>query len=210
MIKEIEEYIKPIQKANNHRFLSWQHCYEAFGKFDYNKDKDILSLHLAFYLASWGMYRGSSGLLWKDYRIHYPTIDILCKYQELRNNYNLEKINNLYNELKSYYDNIEYNNGKKSQIKNVSPTTTLISKIMLGTLGCSPAFDRYFLKGIGINTNSFPILIENVKKIIDSDEKIAEIEECQVLIKQKLNFDYPSMKIIDMFYWQKGYTTLNI
>ncbi|WP_181023629.1 hypothetical protein [Brevibacillus laterosporus] len=31
---------------------------------------DYLSLLLAFYLASWGMYRGSSFLLQKDYKVH--------------------------------------------------------------------------------------------------------------------------------------------
>lgn len=31
---------------------------------------DYLSLQLAFYLASWGMYRGSSFLLQKYYRVH--------------------------------------------------------------------------------------------------------------------------------------------
>lgn len=42
-----------------------------------------MSLQLAFYLASWGMYRGSSFLLQKDYRIHIPVVKEL-----LRNKYN--------------------------------------------------------------------------------------------------------------------------
>ena len=35
---------------------------------------DYLSLQLAFYLASWGMYRGSSFLIQKDYRVHIPVV----------------------------------------------------------------------------------------------------------------------------------------
>jgi hypothetical protein len=50
------------------RLRSWDHCYKFFqGGFE---DNELASLHLAFYLASWGMYRGSSFLLDKDYLVH--------------------------------------------------------------------------------------------------------------------------------------------
>ena len=34
---------------------------------------------LMFYLASWGMYRGSSFLLQKDYKIHIPVVEEVLK-----------------------------------------------------------------------------------------------------------------------------------
>jgi len=40
---------------------------------------DHLCLHLAFYLASWGMYRGSSKLLQKDYKVHATSVKELMK-----------------------------------------------------------------------------------------------------------------------------------
>ena len=40
---------------------------------------DYLSLHLAFYLASWGMYRGSSFLLQKDYKVLVPIVEEVLK-----------------------------------------------------------------------------------------------------------------------------------
>lgn len=40
---------------------------------------DYLSLQLAFYLASWGMYRGSSFLLQKDYKIYIPVVEEVLK-----------------------------------------------------------------------------------------------------------------------------------
>ena len=73
-LKEIDieatvfRYLMPLLEDSQHRFASWIHCYDAFG--DENLDNNQKALHLAFYLASWGMYRGSSGLLWKDYTIH--------------------------------------------------------------------------------------------------------------------------------------------
>ena len=58
------------------RFRSWEHNYKVFhdARKNDNPDYNYLSLHLSFYLASWGMYRGSSFLLQKDYRIHIPII----------------------------------------------------------------------------------------------------------------------------------------
>ena len=64
------------------RFNSWSHCYNAFD--DFNKSEDLLALHLGFYLASWGMYRGSTGLLQKDYQIHIEAVSIIKNYNDLR------------------------------------------------------------------------------------------------------------------------------
>ena len=46
----------------NHRYLSWEHCYLMFSNEiqQANPNIDLLSLHLGFYLASWGMMRASS------------------------------------------------------------------------------------------------------------------------------------------------------
>ena len=63
--------------APDTRYKSWEWCHQAFidKKDDISEENiEFLSLHLAFYLASWGMYRGSSFLLQKDYRIHIPII----------------------------------------------------------------------------------------------------------------------------------------
>lgn len=37
----------------------------------------MLALQLAFYLTSWGMYRGSSLLLQKDFTVHLPVVKAL-------------------------------------------------------------------------------------------------------------------------------------
>jgi hypothetical protein len=39
---------------------------------------------MAFYLASWGMYRGSSFLLWKDYLIHQEVVDNIIAKKHLQ------------------------------------------------------------------------------------------------------------------------------
>ena len=70
-----------LKSDSNHRYRFWDHCYSFFKKRESFTVGDIhLELfHLAFYLASWGMYRGSSFLLWKDYRIHIPAVQMLLR-----------------------------------------------------------------------------------------------------------------------------------
>ena len=96
----ISKYYDNIKKDKNHRLKSWEHCYCQFSvMFKNNKltntDIDYLSLHLAFYLASWGMYRGSSFILQKDYKVFYPIIELLFKN---RDKFNDSKIKYLLNQ----------------------------------------------------------------------------------------------------------------
>ena len=103
-----------LKQDENNRYQSWKHCYEAFG--DITKDNDYLALHLGFYLASWGMYRGSTGLLQKDYKIHIGAVKIVKEYhKDLRCSQNLEvSINNIYaiinlkEELFNHYNQYKY------------------------------------------------------------------------------------------------------
>lgn len=84
----IKEFYKELKADKNGRFRSWEYSYKAFynARREEKPNYDYLSLILSFYLASWGMYRGSSFLLQKDYRIHIPVIkeilkrkyDVLC------------------------------------------------------------------------------------------------------------------------------------
>jgi hypothetical protein len=206
MINTVLKYIQPAINDNNHRFKSWEHCYKAFSE---NNNPDTLALNLAFYLASWGMYRGSSGLLWKDYKIHIPAIEIIIKYNDLKaidwKNPNIVRVIELKECLKKYYGSIDYDNGKNHELKKVSATDTLISKIILGTIGCLPAFDRYF--NIGFKGSPSILINQVVLKELYSkiDIKLNDIAQCQTKIKQELNADYPVMKIMDLYYWQIGF-----
>ena len=83
-----KKFYDTIKADYNHRFASWEHCYEAFKNNKQNRNDetiDFLSLHLAWYLASWGMLRGGSFLLQKDYRVHFPVVKLLVskEYHEL-------------------------------------------------------------------------------------------------------------------------------
>src|SRR6266851_4448858 len=66
--------------AEHHRYRSWEHCYGYFHRTTAKAvaaDRDHAALQLGFYLASWGMYRGSSFLLQHAYTAHLGVIDQL-------------------------------------------------------------------------------------------------------------------------------------
>ena len=202
----IEKYLEPLKSDENHRFKSWEHCYKAFN--NEFESEDFLALHLAFYLASWGMYRGSGGLLWKDYKIHIGAVNIIKKYHNLRGVFTgdlpkIQEILNVFRELFQYYSKIEFKNGY-NESSYITPTDTLISKIILGTLGCLPAFDRYF--NIGAFSKEYSrINLKSLEKIwLKVEEKKSQIVLVQQWIFEEYQVWYPPMKIIDMYYWQKG------
>ncbi len=187
----------------NHRYLSWEHCHHEFLN-ERNRLKpniDLLSLHLGFYLASWGMMRGSSQLLQKDYKIHTDAIKILLqpKYKSLwgktwtDTKTDMKDLNLLFdkkglvNELSMYYQGV-----------NISPTDTLITKILLGTMGCVPAYDRFLKTGLGAEEIIQQFGRNSMKQVIDR----YGISSRFSLPSYKT---YPQMKIIDSIFWQYGY-----
>lgn len=211
MESTIRKYLAPTQHDPNHRYKSWEHCYNAFANID--EQTDVLALHLGFYLASWGMYRGSSGLLWKDYKLHSKSVEIIKKYHHLRYEFidlpRKEDVMNVFKELSEYYSTLTYYNGKDDD-KHITATDTLISKIILGTLGCLPAFDRYFIRGLFEDKVNSVNLIHNVGLLWDKIEEMkSEIELVQTWIISQTGVNYPPMKIVDMYYWQLGFEKAN-
>lgn len=82
-----KKFYDDLKNGNNGRYLSWEYCYRNFhdAREKCKKEKspsddiDYLCLQLAFYLASFGMYRGSSFLLQKDYKIHKDAVEEILK-----------------------------------------------------------------------------------------------------------------------------------
>lgn len=175
------------------------------------KNIDIACLHLAFYLASWGMYRGSSFLLWKDYRIHTVVVEKLLKNRHLQkidvlniNDEQILEIINLTQWVKNWYkENIKTVRGTA---KTVNVTDTLATKIMLGTLACIPAYDRYFIDGMRKSGISYSkINRNNLIAVINFYRKNqAAFIKAQKTIQKQNGVTYPPMKLLDMYFWQVG------
>lgn len=216
IIKSSTDFYNDLKSDANGRYRSWEHCYSHFMKARCNKDVgyDYLSLQLAFYLASWGMYRGSSFLLQKDYRVHIPVVKELLSerynalagiecvdFRKENNQELLQKINTF---LNKYYDRIRYE-VKEQEIKN-QLSYTLITKILMGTLGCVPAYDRYFIAGIKKQkTATGNYNLKSIMLLVDFYERNAERLESARSKMTVEGMPYPQMKLLDMGFWQIGF-----
>lgn len=217
ILKSAEKFFNDLTLDENHRYLSWEHCYQQFGEARKNADPDIdyLSLHLAFYLASWGMLRGSSFLLQKDYRVHIPAVKEILKpeYQVL---FGLKceqfEDDNVKNALKTLYTNLENIYGEirktvenKEEVKQ-GISAILLTKILLGTLGCSPAYDEFFVKGVKkteVTTGRFSVA--SLEKLAKFYLQYAdEFEPLRAKMKHN-GVEYPPMKLLDMAFWSVGF-----
>ena len=214
-IRCIRTYFNETVEDPHGRYLSWQHCYNAFTTNRGNSDEstlDYLSLHLAFYLASWGMYRGSSFLLQKDYKVHIPVVKIIMeeRYDPLvgisaeglmdDENLNLleevsERIRKAYAEEKPSFEGVTNN-----------ATDTLVTKILLGTLGCVPAYDRYYVQAVkqyGISTGGY-----NKESVRDVAKYYLSYRDEFEAVRAELSThgaEYPAMKLMDMCMWQAAF-----
>lgn len=215
IIESSVKFYDTLKKDENGRYRSWEHCYSNFinARDNKNAELDYLSLQLAFYLASWGMYRGSSFLLQKDYKIHIPVVKELLKEEydplagidcvELKREENQRLLENINAFLDEYYSNI------RDEVKNIKVrnqlSSTLITKILMGTLGCVPAYDRYFISGIKKQkVASGNYNMKSIIQLVDFYEKnIVELENIRKDMKVN-GMTYPQMKILDMAFWQIG------
>jgi len=212
-----------IEDDKHHRLKSWQHCYNFFQTEEAKDNIDLACLHLGMYLASWGMYRGSGFLIQRDYKVHQVTVrEILhSNYDKLRaisfENYdsrNIELLFKLINKItgdsscKGTYEDVGYYTklNKHGETINSTPnvTDTLVTKILLGTLGCIPAYDRYFKIGVksikdGQIKRAYRLDKENFYHLIQfAKENIHEFRT------QDLSEKYPDMKLLDMYFWNIG------
>lgn len=219
IIRPATTFYNQLKNNPNHRYLSWEHCYSQFVKARSEKHVDIddLSLHLSFYLASWGMYRGSSFLLQRDYKVHYPVIEEILKpeyevlyalsFEDLLNNKNnqQEMLKKLSDELTSIYGEIRDGVIDKEVKKDAS--SILLTKVLLGTLACTPAYDRFFVDAVKsekITTGNY-----NLHSMLGLAEfyhqHSSKFEEVRKTLTLADGTTYPQMKFIDMGLWQIGF-----
>lgn len=216
-VRKFKKNLKDKPQGSDH---SWEHCYLSFrracesGKYD----ADELSLNLAFYLASYGMYRGSSFLLKRDYTVHKPVVcelmkedyrplrDIKCS--ELLKEEHQDRLEKLKKFMIDYYTPIRDKVRKEEEKKAAAAPLSeiLITKILLGTLGCVPAYDRYFIAGLKYGGfNSFTCNKKSLSELavfyIQNNKKLENIRKNTIAD----GVPYPQMKILDMGFWQIGF-----
>ncbi|MEX1143403.1 MAG: hypothetical protein WEC16_01060 [Anaerolineales bacterium] len=198
--------IKPLE-----RYSSFDYCFNHFQSFrEKDKIQDLIKtenaqlscLQLGFYLASWGMLRGSSFLLQKCLKVLQPIISIIASADEKlwsidANTYTEENISLLLDLKKQLTEGFRPH-GWASEI--------LVTKIMLGVFGNVPAFDSYFKYGFGVSVFGKKAL-SRIRTFYQENQTI--IEENR---KFTLDFNtggpthrrYSRAKVIDMIFFIQG------
>jgi len=201
----------PSNLDPNERYASYDYCYNYFRSFvDLNQTSELASdankqnscIQLGFYLASWGMYRGSSQLLQKSAKELEKVIKVIAATDPA-----LFKIDVHNYDKKTIRQVLDL----KDRLQNAfthPATTTLLTKTMLGVFGCIPAFDSYFVRGSGLRT----VNEKNLLQIKDFYLKNQDLIERERNIRFTLNFDtgsstkhlYTRAKMIDMIFFIAG------
>ena len=212
---DIETIVNKFKSQSNpdDRYTSFDYCYNYFCKTnDITQDIEKSCLVLGFYLASWGMFRGSSFLLQKSLKHFEPTmryISTLDKSVWRIDVDNYDK-NNILTIIKIY------NDIKSRLINKDNSDLTLITKILLGVFGFIPAFDNYFcnsfraisggqcgFRKVNVKSLSFiKTFYESNKTTID--KLSAETFTTDFMTGKKTTINYPKVKIIDMYGFTAG------
>jgi len=212
-IKQYMDERKPYS-----RYTSYDYCfnyYQSFLKSDRikalasEKNLNLSCLHLGFYLASWGMYRGSGMLLQTSVKIFEPLINLISDLDKKYWRIDVDSY--------SKKNNIQFMIDiskiiKKSFLEyypNFIVSDTLITKIMTVIFGSVPAYDNYFNRGLFskqscvLSMDSLNFIIKFYKyysKIIDS----LEIHTLDYNTSNLTDNIYSKAKIIDMICWIEG------
>lgn len=199
------------------RYTSFDYCYNYFSSTEnITKDVEKSCLMLGFYLASWGMFRGSSFLLEKSARCFKPTVHYISKLESSVWNIDVDNYSD---------DNIQtiteiYKDIKGCLIKDDNADLVLITKILLGVFGCIPAFDRYFAHTFRdlsdgqcgfrrVNKNSLTVIKDFYEANQETIDRLStHTFTTDFLTGLKTPRNYPKSKIIDMYGFRMGINAL--
>jgi hypothetical protein len=201
--------------SEHHRYRSWEHCYRYFRSSTaqaVRADLNQAALQLGFYLASWGMYRGSSFLLQHTYTVHKDVIEQIASprfsvlwEKEFGAGGDDEELAPIIleaiNKVRVAYTPFAQLAGSGP------PTDTLVTKVLLGILGCLPACDRFFIDGFKSAGLSYSCLnAKFIERVLHfCRDNLAELCDEQKGIEHVGGIRYPLMKLVDMYFWQIGF-----
>jgi hypothetical protein len=207
--QNLRQFVKGAGKNKglkaDERSASFDYCFNYFQSFrEKHKVEELAdasqiqlsSLQLGFYLASWGMLRGSSFLLQKSVRLYQPLIRAIATFDRRiwtidADSYNSENIEILV----ACQDMIVKSLGESYQ-----PSDTLVTKIMLGVFGNVPAFDDFFRRGLGVRSFGKASLEHIANFYKENKAHIDSSEYCtfDYFTAQRTQRKYTKAKIIDM------------
>jgi hypothetical protein len=192
------------------RYASFDYCFNYFQSFRENNIAELASdghihescLQLGFYLASWGMFRGSSFLLNRSVKHFENTIRLIAGFDPIIwsidvEGYSKENIKILVKFKECLIESLGENN---------KPSDTLVTKIMLGVFGNTPAFDTNFSTAF----HSWTLCERSLKKVANfynqNRDRIDnyDIHTIDIMTGGETARKYTTAKIIDMIGFIEG------
>lgn len=209
----LDEYL--AARSPTDRYSSFDYCFNYFqshweservGALADGTGMEISCLHLGFYLASWGMYRGGTELLKRSVKYLEPVIRVIVQSPEKvwvadANNYSLKAstvILAVRDRLRDAFP--------RDASDQRDPSDTLVTKVMLGVFGCVPAFDRNFGKGSALKTLDYRAL-SHLGHFYDQNAEIIEryrVPTWDFASGGPTERRYSRAKVIDMTYFVEG------
>ena len=206
----IRTYLK--DRRSTDRYASFDYCFNYFqsrredgriGELANGPELQLACLHLGFYLASWGMYRGSTVLLQRSVAYLVPVIEGIARTPNAA--WSIDADGYSHEACRLLLDTA-------SRIRAAFPegaTDTLVTKILLGVFGSVPAYDTNFRKGFGTAIFGESSLMR-IGRFYRENADV--IERYRV---PTLDFDgggetdrrYPRAKVIDMIFFVEGGAT---
>jgi hypothetical protein len=155
---DIEANIKCFMgdRTSEQRYASFDYCFNYFQSFrETDSTADIAApenvllscLHLGFYLASWGMFRGSSDLPSRSLKQFQPVMELIARTPDDVWTIDAHRYSDraVRDQLISTADDIQQ---ALRHPDGAWPTRTLATKVMLGVFGNVPAFDSRVVAGL--------------------------------------------------------------
>jgi hypothetical protein len=209
----IDEYLS--DRNPDARYASFDYCFNYFQGFREREEIQTLAnsdniqnscLQLGFYLASWGMYRGSARLLQTSARHLVAIIKVIANTEQ--------SVWELDAGSYSEQANIDLLLGSADNIRSACPdlnmSEKLLTKILLGVFGCVPAFDTYFMRGWGAEGNRATFNPATLRQIARFYRENAEVIDDRrpytynFLCGEQTRRKYSQAKMIDMIFFTEG------
>jgi hypothetical protein len=198
------------RRAPENRYASFDYC---FNYFQHARDKgktadlargeqlELSCLHLGFYLASWGMMRGSGGLHRRSLLELVPVVQAIAA--EPPQSWELD----VPGYTEAGIDAVLAVSGRIQESYSVSASRVLVTKTMLGVFGCIPAFDRFFRIGFG-NARLNHQTLHEISGFYHDHKTVLEAVHIPTLdfsTGQDTPRGYTFAKIIDMVFFEEGF-----
>lgn len=200
-------------RSPDKRYSSFDYCYNYFHDFYVQGNIEAIAsstnvqlscLQIGFYLASWGMLRGSSFLLQKSVKHYEKLISVIAKMPKVcweidLDTYSDERISLLL----EIYKHISGSLGEDDEYAS----TTLVTKIMLGVFGNVPALDDNFCKGFGFSKYFSGSLLRKISGFYQTNKEEFDKHRIKTIDfytgKETARF-YTKAKLIDMVGFIEG------